>query len=195
MDSLELRRTTTSGDLLPARLAPILATWTEPRARMKGQELRLARELDLEDPAAVGFVLDFIGQGARVEVSAQGASAPLLVWAIQAIAAAMKAEVDAPPADHAAALAYLEGYEDDVSAMREAKVDLDGDAFVDWLVREELVELGRGRADFSDLPLDDPERAYELILDNDVVEDVFVSERELARLLERFLARAPSPGG
>lgn len=194
MDSLELRRTATSGDLLPARLAPILATWTEPRAKMKGQELRLARELDLDDPAAIGFVLDFMGQGVRIEVSTQGASSPLLVWAVQTLGAALKAEVEAPPADRAAALEYLEGYEEDVSTMREAKVDLDGDAFVDWLVREELVELGRGRADFSDLPLDDAERTYELILDNDVVEDVFVSERELARLLERFLARAGAIG-
>lgn len=183
----KLLRTSASGDLLPARLAPLLAKWSAPRAKLRGQELRLARRLSLDDDACAGFVLDFAGQGARIESHARGASAPLLAWAMRELGAATKAELvddDAPERD--AALAYLADYESQVEAMRDSGGERDGAAFVRWLAREELI-VARPDA-FEDLPLDDAARAYELLLDDDAVEDIFLSERELARLLARFRA-------
>lgn len=181
----KLLRTSASGDLLPARLAPLLAKWSAPRAKLRGQELRLARRLSLDDDACAGFVLDFAGQGARIESHARGASAPLLAWAIRELGAATKAEIvddDAPERD--AALTYLADYESHVEAMRDSGGERDGAAFVRWLAREELI-VARPDA-FEDLPLDDATRAYERLLDDDAVEDIFLSERELARLLARF---------
>lgn len=190
MIDLHLRRTPASGDLLPVRLTPLLLRWSEPRAKLKGQELRLALSLSLDDDACAGFVLDFAGQGARIEATVQGASAPLLVWAFHALATATKCEVVAPtpPPTLAEARAYLEVYEADVTAMRKAGAELDGAAFVDWLVREELVVLD-GRGDFGELPVEDAAETYERLLEHPAVADVFVSERELARLMTRFLAR------
>ncbi len=117
MIDLHLRRTPASGDLLPVRLTPLLVRWSEPRAKLRGQELRLALSLSLDDDACAGFVLDFAGQGARIEATAQGASAPLLVWAFHALATATKCEVVAPtpPPSLAEARAYLEVYEADVN--------------------------------------------------------------------------------
>lgn len=181
----KLLRTSASGDLLPARLAPLLAKWSAPRAKLRGQELRLARRLSLDDDACAGFVLDFAGQGARIESHARGASAPLLAWAMRELGAATKAELvddDAPERD--AALAYLADYESHVEAMRDSGGERDGAAFIRWLAREELI-VARPDA-FEDLPLDDATRAYERLLDDDAVEDIFLSERELARLLARF---------
>lgn len=189
----KLLRTSASGDLLPARLAPLLAKWSAPRAKLRGQELRLARRLSLDDDACAGFVLDFAGQGARIESHARGASAPLLAWAMRELGTATKAELvdddapelvddDAPERD--AALAYLADYESHVEAMRDSGGERDGAAFIRWLAREELI-VARPDA-FEDLPLDDATRAYERLLDDDAVEDIFLSERELARLLARF---------
>src|SRR5262249_3538729 len=134
-------------------------------------------------------VLDFVGQGARVEVTANGASATLLIWAFHALASDAKADLVAPNADRRAAMEYLAAYEKDVVATRDAGLNLDGEAFVAWLVREEALALGGPPGEFADLPLEDASSTYERLLDSDTVEDLFVSERELIRLLQRFLAR------
>ena len=101
-----------------------------------------------------------------------------------------------PEAHRDAAIAYLEEYEAVVRASRKERRTPDADAFVAWLVKEECVLLasppGGGSGDdrtFADLPLEDAPRLYELLLDSEAVDDVFVSERELTRLLARFLAR------
>jgi hypothetical protein len=175
---------------LVAKLSP-----SAPRGLMAGQELRLALSLDHHDAACAGFVLDFAGQGARVTGDAHGPSAALLAWALHAIAETLRCDLledDAPiapaPAAHrVAAIAYLETYEAAVLAARRTNGDPDPDAFVRWLAREEHIALA-GEAAFTELPLDDAEALYEQLLENDAVDDVFVSERELARLLTRFRA-------
>lgn len=189
--------------LLPARVLGALTLAAKlspsvPQATMRGQELRLARALSLDDGACASFVLDFAGQGTRIVGTAHGPSAALLAWALHTIAASTKCALaedgdsvsPSPEAHRDAALAYLDAYEADVVASRK-RGELDGDAFVAWLTREELVETEPG-GDFADLPMDDPERLYELLLEDEHVADVFLSERELARALERFRARAQS---
>jgi hypothetical protein len=183
---VSLLRTPASGDLLPARLAPVLAKWTSPRAKLRGQQLILAIDLSLDEEAAAGFVLDFAGQGARVEAVAHGVSAPLLAWAFGELAKALKAERTGDDAPLEAAIAYLKDYEADVAAHRANRPDDEANAFVRWLRREEVIDVREG-ATFDDLPLDDS--TYELLLEHEDVEDIFVSERELARLLARFRAR------
>jgi hypothetical protein len=193
-------RSSTRGVLVPARIEQAFHLGGErssstPRGRMRGQELRLALALDLDDPACVGFALDFAGQGARVTASARGPSGALLTWAFHAIASTLSCELrledtviaPAPEPHRAAALAYLAQYETEV---RDDE-DVSGDAFVKWLAREEHVELS-ANASFEDLPMDDAEQLYELLLESAGVVDVFLSERELARLLERFKARRPA---
>ena len=201
---LTLRKTSASGPLVPAqcnqafvltaKLSPAL-----PRGAMRGQELRLSLALALDDAACAAFVLDFAGQGARIEAAAHGPSALLLEWAFHALAATLKSDsvvggahagpVAPDPESHrAAAVAYLEAYEADVLASRARGKDLDGNAFVAWLALEEHVALGDSGA-FADLPLDDAPRLYEMLFESDGIEEVFVSERELARLLARFKAR------
>ena len=186
---VSLHRTSASGDLLPARIAPLLAKWTKPRAKLRGQQLVVALDMSLDDEAAVGFVLDFAGQGARIEAVAHGASEPLLAWALAELARELKAERRGEGAiDRAAAMAYLEAYEAEVAESRESPPESESDAFVSSLAHEKLIEVRAG-ATFDELPLDDAARVYELLLDHEDVEDIFVSERELTRLLARFRAR------
>lgn len=193
--SKDFRLESDTRKLLPARVLQAFARGSAPKVTMRGQELRFARALSLDDGACAAFVLDFVGQGAHVMGSAHGPSAALLAWALHTIAASTNASLEedgvavapAPDALHGAALAYLDGYEADVAASR-TKAELDGDDFVAWLAREELVALDGGGS-FAELPMDDPERLYELLLDDARVADVFLSERELARALERFRAR------
>lgn len=186
---VSLHRTSASGDLLPARIAPLLAKWTKPRAKLRGQQLVVALDMSLDDEAAVGFVLDFAGQGARIEAVAHGASEPLLAWALAELARELKAERRGEGAiDRAAAMAYLEAYEAEVAESRESPPESESDAFVSSLAHEKLIEVRVG-ATFDELPLDDAARVYELLLDHEDVEDIFVSERELTRLLARFRAR------
>ena len=80
--------------LLPARVLQVFARVSAPRVTMRGQELRLARALSLDDAACAGFVLDFVGQGARVVASAHGPSASLLGWALHTIAASTKSSLE-----------------------------------------------------------------------------------------------------
>jgi hypothetical protein len=87
----------------------------------------------------------------------------------------------------------VDGYEALVLASRARKGDGggegDGRAFLAWLAREEHVALADGADELGEtLPLDDAEALYERLLESDAVDDVFVSERELARLLARFRA-------
>jgi hypothetical protein len=180
---------------LVAKLSP-----SAPRGAMAGQELRLALSLDLADAACAGFVLDFAAQGARVTGAAHGPSAELLAWALHAIAENLGCVLEedgaalgpSPSAHRASAIAYLESYEASVLAARRTQGDPDPDAFVRWLAREEHVALA-GDATFADLALDDPEALYEDLLARDAVDEIFVSERELTRLLTRFRAWASRP--
>lgn len=199
---MELRLDSDLRALMPARVIQIFDLASKlapsaPQVTMRGQELRVARALSIDDAASAGFVLDFIGQGARIMASAHGPSAALLAWALHTVAVGTKSALQedgkrvepAPDALRAEAFAYLDTYEADVTKTRDEGDDLDSEAFVAWLAREELVEVEDG-ADFADLPMDDAERLYELLLDHEDVAEVFVSEREIARLLGRFLARA-----
>lgn len=202
---LTLHHTHASGRLLPARFAQVFALVAKtspaaPRGTIHGQELLLGVALHPEDGAAAGFPLEFLGQGARVKASARGPSAALLTWAMHALAAQVRgrlvdeadgAEVAAEPDRHRdAALAYLEVYEADVLATRRSRAEADGAGFVAWLAREELLEPAPAGALGTPLPLDDAAALYELLLESEAIEDVFVSERELTRLLERYRARA-----
>src|SRR5262249_9439866 len=154
---------------------------------------RLARSLDVGDAACAGFVLDFAAQGARVHGSARGPSAALLAWALHGIAeklGCLLEEGDAritPAPALVGATPHPPSYEGLVLATRSGHRDPGPDAFVRWLAREEHVALA-GDAHFADLRLDDAEALYEQLLDNEAVDEVFVSERELARLLARFKA-------
>jgi len=175
---------------LAKKLAPSL-----PSGVVVGQELRLALRLALDDAACAGFVLDFAGQGSRVIGSAHGPSAALLAWALHSVAEKLGcgleeegATIAPAPAKHRdAAIAYLERYEAAVLAARREPPDPDPDAFVRWLAREEHVALA-DEATFEDLPLDNPEALYEQLLESDGIDEVFVSERELSRLLTRYRA-------
>jgi len=197
-------RSSTRGVLVPTKLAQALDTAAKqspsaPRGRMRGQELRLARSLDLDDAACAGFVLAFVGQGVSVTGTAYGPSAVLLEWALHAIASVLRCELleddapisAAPDVRRAAAIAYLDGYEAEVRAARREAGEIDGGAFVKWLAREEQIAL-TPNASFEELPMDDPERLYEHLLESEGVEEVFVSERELVRLQLRFVARRPT---
>lgn len=188
--SFLIEQSTKSGRLLPALFAEVLAKLPEVRGTMKGQELRLALELELDDEACAGWILDFAGQGARVEGSVTGPSAAALALALEFIAKQLdcKLAIDGDEISSADGVAYLETYEADVFDLRDNPDDLDGDAFVAWLVREEGIALQRDQ-DFSTLPLDDPPAVYETLLDAESVDDIFVSERELARMLAKFRAR------
>lgn len=200
-----LRETNASGLLLPGLFAQTLSVLHKtmpdaPHGAVRGQELRLTLAMKFDDAACAAFVLDFAGQGQRVEAAAHGPSASLLGWAFHAIAAATKGDLlednapitPDPASHHAAALAYLETYEADVRESRKVRIDLTIAAFVAWLVREEHVALADVVAEdaFADFPLDDAPRLYELLLESDAMDDVFISERDLARLLSRFNARA-----
>jgi hypothetical protein len=116
---------------------------------------------------------------------------------MHALAEVMKADLSVdgatvaatPESDRASAFAYLEAYEADVLATRRAGHELDATGFVAWLAREEHVAVAAGARAFADLPMDDPSQLYEILLESDAIEDLFVSERELTRLLTRFRAR------
>lgn len=189
--SFLVEQSTKSGRLLPALFTEVLAKLPAPvRGTMHGQELRLALELDLADAACAGWVLDFAGQGARVEGSVNGPSAAALALALEFIAKQLdcKLVVDGDEVSSEDGVGYLETYEADVFDGRDNPDDIDGDAFVAWLVREEGIALQRDQ-DFSTLPLDDAATVYETLLDAESVDDIFVSERELARMLGKFTAR------
>jgi hypothetical protein len=96
-----------------------------------------------------------------------------------------------PESERAAAIAYLEAYEADVLATRRAGHEPDARTFVEWLAREEHVALPSERAAgaFDEIPMEDAAQLYEILLESDDIEDLFVSERELTRLLARFRAR------
>lgn len=206
---LLLTKTSASGLLLPARLTSALALLAKvpgspraPRGAMFGQELRLVSTLAPEDPAASGFLLEFGAQGARLRGTAHGPSAALLTWAFHALAAQCRAGLEdvadelavepRPELHRARALAYLEQYEREVLAHRTSRTS-DARTFLDWLAREEHVALAEGDAVgalAASLPMQDASSLYEALLSSDAVEDVFVSESEIASLLRRFAARA-----
>lgn len=188
--SFLIEQSSKSGRLLPALFAEVLAKLPKPRGTMHGQELRLALDLALDDPACAGWVLDFAGQGARVEASVTGPSAAALALALAFIVKRLGCElvVDGDETSSEDGVAYLETYEADVQDGRGNPDDIDGDAFVAWLVREESIALQRDQ-DFSTLPLDDAPAVYETLLDAESVDDIFISERELARMLAKFRAR------
>lgn len=206
---LTLQQTNASDRLLPARFSKILTELAKasdpghaPRGGMHGQELRLALGLPLADPACAAFLLEFAVQGFRVTGSAHGPGAVLLSWGFHTLAAALKCtlfeanvEVEANPEPYReAAIAYLSVYEADVRASREGQGGASGALFVAWLARDEHVVLAKD-ADASVIGaaleehMHDPPGLYELLLDSEAVEDVFVSERELSSLLSRFHAR------
>jgi hypothetical protein len=208
---LTLLQTNASGPLLPSRLAMAFTQLAKlpgraqaPNGTMRGQELRLALALSLDDDACAAFMLDFGGQGHRVRGAAHGPSSTLLSWAFHALAASLKCtlhdadagqDVDTNPEAHrAAALAYLADYEAEVRANQRKGVDEgDGDAFLSWLVREEHIALAEDAGALgTTLPMDDASALYEMLLESDAVEDVFVSETELTALLARFRARTTS---
>ncbi len=202
--SLTLQQTSASGPLLPATLAQALAALARrgeaPRGSMRGQVMRLVGSLSLDDDACAAFTLDFIAQGDRVRGAAHGPSTALFTWAFHALAKSLKctlrgddgAEVAVAPEAHVeGARAYLATYEADVRATRGARAEDDAAPFVAWLAREEHVALVDGAEDaaFASLPMNDPPALYEELLESDAVDDVFVSESELATLLARFRAR------
>lgn len=205
MRELILHQTSTSGPLVPSRFTEVFALLaklgTMPRATMRGQELRLAVALSLEDDACAAFLLDFPAQGRRVRGTARGPCSDLLVWAFHRLAASLRCRLTdaddreiepAPDEHHAKALAYLAAYEADVRAHRRRLDDDedDGIAFLAWLAREELVALATDAAAVGPgLPMHDVPALYERLLESDAVEDVFVSERELGWLAARFRAR------
>ena len=89
-----------------------------------------------------------------------------------------------------AAVAYLAAYEADVEATRRKQGDDDGEGFLAWLVREEHIALAEGAGALgAELPMQDARALYEMLLESDEVDDVFVSERELSSLLGRYNAR------
>ncbi len=196
---LILRSTAESGLLVPARLTEAFDGKT-PRGRAHGSELRLAVDLSLDDAACATLVLDHVGQGRRVRSSAHGPSAALLSWAFHTVASATGAELfdaesdrriePSPGALREAAVVYLTKHEGGVKAVRQGRVGAGGAEFLDWLAEEEHVALGDEAEELgAALPMDDPVGLYEMLLESDAVDDVFVSERELAGLLSRYRAR------
>ena len=196
---LILRSTAESGLLVPARLTEIFVGST-PRGHAHGSELRLAIDLSLDDAACATLILDHIGQGRRVRSSAHGPSASLLSWAFHTVAAGAGAELveadgerrvePSPGSFRAAAVIYLTKHEAGVRAARQGRVEAGGAAFLDWLAEEEHLALGDDAEELgAALPMDDAVGLYEMLLESDAVDDVFVSERELAGLLSRYRAR------
>jgi hypothetical protein len=208
---LTLLQTHASGPHLPTKLAHALTllatrktTEPTPKAAMHGHELRVALEGSLDDASCCAFLLDFGAQGARVRGTAHGPSAPALAWTLHTLAAALKctlhdaeANADIPPAPaayRAAAAAYLARYEDEVQATRSGDEEEDAAAFLDWLAREEHIAIAPDgiagiTASTASLSLEDASALYEMLLESNAVEDVFVSESELTSLLGRFRAR------
>ncbi|MDF2694364.1 MAG: hypothetical protein K0S65_2747 [Labilithrix sp.] len=214
---LILNQTNASGPLVPSTLTGALGLLAKlagahaPKATMRGQELRIAAELPLSDAACTAFLLDFVGQGRLVHGVAHGPSAAALVWAFHALARAVKCtlrdnelEHDVAPdpdAHRDAAASYLAEYEAGVRQHRrprhlhaeEEEPGGEAAALLAWLAREEHIALASESAPVAalaqELPLDDPSALYEMLLDSDAVDDVFVSERELTSLIARFRAR------
>jgi hypothetical protein len=199
-----LEKTTASGLLVPARLAQALVQLAKgpgktPRGSMHGQELRLGLTLEPNDAAAAAFMLDIVGQGRRVTAAANGPSAALLAWAFHALATSLKctlldgegesAIVPAPDDHREAAIAYLTAYESEVHAARRGEEEERGADLLAWLAREgHLLLAQKGAVDIDEL-LDQPAALYELLLESDAIDDVFVSERELGWLVARYRAR------
>lgn len=214
MVAITLHATHASGSLTPAVLGGALARMqkarpSDPRGLMRGQVLRLARALPLEDPACVELQLDVAAQGARVRGTARGPRRDLLVWAFHALARELRCrlvvedegDIEVDPARVLdAANAYLESAEADVRAERERGTVREGPAeakaFVAWLAAEGEVEPA-GDPEVArlaeTLPMDDHEALYEALLESDAIEDVFASESEMKSLLARFRARAQRP--
>lgn len=210
--SVDLTLVRTKGEpLTPATFSQALAVLAKvsgalgargPKATMRGQELRLAVDLLLDDAACSGFLLDFAGQGARVRGTAHGPSSAALLWGLHTLAQTSKcrltdtdsgADVEiAPDAHRAAAITYLQAYDAEVLKERRTRAgqDPDGDEFVAWLAREEHIALASTASSLGqDLALDDASALYEALLESDAIDDVFVSERELITLLARYRAR------
>lgn len=209
MSNLTLQQTNASGPLVPSTLAQALARLATrtgeraPKAKMRGQILRLALDLSLDDDACVAFRLDFAAQGARMRGEAHGPSADGLSWVFHALAALLGCalvETDGgaaveprPDTYREAAVAYLAAYEAEVRADREgrsARHEEDGTAFLDWLAREEHIALAGEAGELgATLPMNDASALYAQLLESEDVEDVFISESELEALLARFHAR------
>lgn len=206
---LTLEKSGASGPLLPATLTRALVGQAAPRATLKGQVLRVASALTLDDDACAAFTLDFPAQGDRVRGNANGPSAALLAWAFHLLAETLDCTlvdgeagegvvVEASAAEHReAALAYLTQHEADVlEARRAPERGTSPHAFLAWLAREEHIALASPAGPDVDtlagaLPMKDAGALYEMLLDSEAVDDVFLSERELVTALERFLARVP----
>lgn len=167
---------------------------------MRGQELRVSIDLALEDDACAAFMLDFPAQGARVHGTTSGRASIVLSWAFHALAKTLGCSlVDAatektvPPSPEGMvdeAMRYLAEYEAEVRASRARGGDVDqGAELLSWLGREGLIALADDAELDELLPLDDVDATYEWLLDSDLVDDVFISERELGWVLRRFLAR------
>ncbi len=207
---MTLEKSGASGPLLPATLTRALVKQTAPRATLRGQVLRIASALTLDDDACAAFMLDFPAQGDRVRGGANGPSAALFVWAFHVLAETLDCTlldgaspdggvVEAAPGEHrAAAMAYLTRHEAEVlEARRAPEIGIAPRAFLAWLAREEHIALASPEGADVDalagsLPMKDAGALYEMLLESDVVDDVFVSERELVTALERFLARVPA---
>lgn len=200
---LTLRRTEKSGPLVPATFQQALGLMAKltqtPQGGMRGQELRLKLKLTLDDDASFGTVLDFAGQGARVTTSTHGRSEALVRWAMHSLGPTLKADLvedeeakSATPEVHRGeAIAYLEDYEQEIRTSRKEMREPKSEDLIAWLAREEYVLLAATDTamSFADLPLNDVPELYEQLLDHASIDDVFVSERELSRLLTRFKAR------
>lgn len=196
-----------------ARLATGSTRASSIHGAIRGQELRLGLALSPTDPASAAFMLEFGRQGLRVNGTAHGPSAALLTWSFHALARALDCTlidgsdgasgqaigVD-PERYHEAAVAYLVDYERQVRRTRDRRASGDDEAgepeaatFLAWLAREEDIALSDDAGSVAELaaalPMDDAPALYEMLLDNDAVDDVFFSERQLASALERFLAR------
>ncbi|MFO0676208.1 MAG: hypothetical protein U0169_06720 [Polyangiaceae bacterium] len=206
-----------SGALMPSRLGPVLESISRGspiRLAMRGPVLRLYSRLTYTDDAAVSVLLAFDNHGARMTASAHGPSSALVAWAFHAIADALHCEVDdgttkgpRPPSPERyedRARSYLNAYEEDVARDRrevpkpeaaEAPAEDPTAAtkgFLTWLAKEERIALVGDAADLvASLPMGDVEAAYEMLLEHDDVDDVFMSESEFRGLYSRWTARKP----
>ena len=200
---------------MPTTLTPTLERLGRatrgPRLAMRGRHLWVASDLSVDDGACAAFALTFEGQGSRLRGTARGPSIAVLRWTFHTLAVALKCTLHdesasepitpAPDVYRSAAVTYLEGYERDIvdaRARRAHGIDAeDGDArlgqeLLEWLAREEQIALASGANLASlgaSLPLNDASALYELLLESDDVEDVFVSETEFSALLDRFRSR------
>jgi hypothetical protein len=214
---LTIHRSKASGPLMPTTVATWLERRGKtthgrvPQAAIAGRHLRVALDLRVEDDACAAFAVSFEGQAGRLRGTARGPSTALLEWAFHALAALLGATLDdsrsarpvtpSPETYLPKAVAYLEEYELAVAEAREAlKKNEPSDAtsgarFFAWLADEEQIAVAEGTsaetiaALATTLPMEDASALYEMLLESDFVDDVFVSETELEALLTRFRAR------